>query len=163
MSWETELTPLLRTMVGDFNSEKYTDATLKKVLVAAAYQVYQEIDVENEYTISIASETISPDPMSESGFANLITIKAACIVDRGAAMNAAEEALRVDSHEHYFDSRDRARWRVDLLKKGWCFTYEESKKDFILNNKNAFLGAAILTPFRLFRRGNGYYNSAECR
>ena len=162
MAWADESVPLLRTLVGDYESTIYTSDTLTKVLVVAAYQVYQQVDTIQEYSISIANQTISPDPTNQNtkdeAFLNLFTIKAACILDQGAALNAAKDALKITSHKHSFDTTSQAKFRLDLLSKGWCATYEETKKEFLYNNKTSVIGAAVLTPFRVYYNSHGRYH-----
>jgi hypothetical protein len=161
VSWSDEAVPLLRTLVGDYSSAVYTDETLESVLIVAAYQVYQEVDTSHTYVISIASQTIVPDPTEtdppDEAFLNLFTIKAACLIDRGGAVASAREALKVVSHKHSFDTTAQAKFRLDILNKGWCVAYDEAKRDFN-NTRTGIFGAAVLTPFRLYYNAYGRNN-----
>ena len=64
MAWETDLVTILRNVIFDVDSTNYTysDNRLKEMLVVSAQLVNSEIKLDNDYTISISTTGISPDP-----------------------------------------------------------------------------------------------------
>ena len=64
MAWETDLVTILRNVIFDVDSTNYTysDERLKEMLVVSAQLVNSEIKLDNDYTISISTTGISPDP-----------------------------------------------------------------------------------------------------
>ena len=82
MSWKVDLVVMLRSLVGDLDSEKFTDERLRQVLTVGAYNVLNDADFSTDYVVSISSLSISPDPISEkdTDFSVLLVYKAACIL-----------------------------------------------------------------------------------
>jgi hypothetical protein len=149
MSWQDEAIPMLRILINDMGvTPVYSDDRLEQTLVVAAKLVYQDIDGTYDYTISIESVTISPDPTSNSddAFLNFMVLRAACIVDQStfrtkAAMEGISAALgpaslSVSGHLPGFKT---------LLQMGPCATYAEMKTEFEFGNVNIVKG--ILSPF----------------
>ena len=66
MAWETDLVTILRNVIFDVDSTNYTysDERLKEMLVVSAQLVNSEIKLDNDYTISISTTGISPDPVT---------------------------------------------------------------------------------------------------
>jgi hypothetical protein len=160
MAWDDDLTTILRVLVADTNSVTYTDDTLEQTLVVAAFQVLQQLDFAQTYTVSIANVTIVPDPTvsptKDDAFSNLVCLKAACITDRGAAITAANRAIAVRDGSSSIDLRTILEGKLKLLKQGWCAVYEEARTEY-LTTQGGEAGAAIMTPFRTIARG-GYGN-----
>ena len=53
MAWTTDLVLFVRTLIGDLDSSKYTDARLEQIISVAAYKVNDEADFNYTYTIDI--------------------------------------------------------------------------------------------------------------
>lgn len=163
MAWTDDMTTILRVLVADPASTTYTDDTLQQTLVVAAFQVIQQVTFDQAYTLSISNVTIVPDPTltatQDDSFVNLVTLKAACIVDRGAAITAANQAIFVRDGSSTIDLREILKGKLALLAKGWCAVYEEARLEF-LTNKQSVAGAAVMTPFRTVATGStqGVYN-----
>jgi hypothetical protein len=51
------------------------------------------------------------------------------------------------------DLRDAFKAQMALLKDGWCKAYEKMRDDYVLGQQGVPVGAAILSPFRLFSGG----------
>src|SRR5574339_394773 len=86
MPWQDETIPTLRILINDLDSTNYTysDDRLSQTLVVAAKLINQEVEFDNEYTISIENVTITPDPVDDGDevYVNMMILKAACIVDQ---------------------------------------------------------------------------------
>ena len=64
--WQDEMIPLVRVLIGDVSSPyTYSDDRITDLIITAAYIVNLEVAQLNDYTISIANQTISPDPVEE--------------------------------------------------------------------------------------------------
>lgn len=153
MSWTTETVVILRTMILDLDdSPRFQDSRLEQILLVAAFQVNVEADFTNDYSINIETSTLSPDPTDsgnrDDSFINLMTLKAACILDRGLASLAAGTAIYSKEFNSSLDLRGIAQARLNVLQKGgWCKVYEDALIDHSVNS-NQVAGAAILGPFR---------------
>ncbi len=159
MAWQDDMTELLRVMVNDMDTpQAYSDDKLLRVLMVGAFQVLQQLTFNNSYSISIANQTITPDPtvtaFYDPSFINLVTMKAACIIDRGAAIVAAQRAISVRDGGSAVDLRGVFQGKLALLEKGWCAVYEDARLEYQAG-KVRVAGALVMTPFRLYAQG-GY-------
>lgn len=152
MSWQTEMTTLLRFLVYDLDDvPTYTDEKLQQAITVAAQLLQNEINFRQAYTVNIGGPTISPDPTDSSllrddSFINLVTMKAACLIDdwtlrvklptAGISMRSGPEAL---------DTRGVASVYQYLKDNGYCKAFEEAKKEYVFGNNCP--GRAILGPF----------------
>lgn len=153
MPWQTELVEIVRVMADDMDEVKYTDQTLTRVIIVAAFQVLQEVSFTQEFSVDIGTSEIDPDPTesasADDSFSNLICLKAMCILDRGAAGKAAGQAIIAKENSSYFDLRDIALHRIKLLEKGWCKEYSDQKIAYEIG-QSSIAGAAVMTPFRVY-------------
>lgn len=154
MSWQAELTLILRELIDDVDCpETYTDGRLQRLIALAGQKVLAEVDITTTYTIVVGkNSTISPDPTDDVSrdnlFINLMLLKASCIIDRLETKKAADNALVVRDGESLADTRDSGKHRLALLKIGPCAEYEDAV--FAYETGNANLGVAILSPFRVY-------------
>jgi hypothetical protein len=164
MAWQTELVEILRVLINDTSdTPTYSDARLQKLLVVAAFQVVQELTFSQEFTVTVSTTTISPDPTAaatlEESFSNLVCIKAACILDRGNAGTAARSGIYVQDGRSAVDLRGMAANKMALLDKGWCAVLEDEKLEYQAGQTRV-AGAAVMTPFRAYANGP-YYTHRE--
>jgi hypothetical protein len=59
MAWKTDLVLMLRSLIGDLDRTDYTDERLKQILVAGAYNVVNDADFSEDYSVDISAVTIS--------------------------------------------------------------------------------------------------------
>jgi len=154
MAWEEEMVDLLRVMVNDYDAPRtYSDDNLQRVVAVAAFQVQREVAFATAYAVSVTDATISPDPTEGDGkddaFVNLVTQKAACIIDRGGAAIAASRAISVRDGGSAVDLRGVFAGKLALLKQGWCAVYQDSKREHV-SGMGRVAGAAVMTPFRTY-------------
>ncbi len=169
MAWQDDATEVLRVLVNDMDSpQTYSDDKLERVLVVAAFQVLLEATFSQDFVVSISNASILPDPTLGAGkdesFVNLFCLKSACIIDRGGAVAAAQRAISVRDGSSAVDLRGVFGAKLQLLEKGWCAVYEDSKLDYQAG-RSRVAGAAIVSPFRLFATGGygGYLGSDRNR
>jgi hypothetical protein len=150
MAWQDEMTTILRSLVNDMQSTTYDDDTLTQVLAVAALQVTQQLDFPQNFTVRVSLGEITPDPTDDAtrndSFVNLVTQKAACIIDHGSAIQAAQQAISVRDGTSAVDLTGILKGRLAVLKQGWCAAYEQTKLEY--RNGQGVAGAAVMTPFR---------------
>lgn len=160
MAWQDVSTEILRNLLGDTETvQTYTDAKLIRVLMVASFQTVLEVDFLQTYSIAIVAQTITPDPTNpttqDDSFVNLVTMKAACIIDHSSAVLAAARAISVRDNGAAVDLRGVFGANLQLLEKGWCAVYDDTKYKFQADRRG-IAGAAIMTPFRLYSLGDPY-------
>lgn len=154
--WQEEMTLLLRAFVNDLDATKYTDDRLEQALVVGAKLVSNELSFSQHFVADVVGVTLTPDPTvdpRDENFINLATVRTACIIDRGAASAAADQAIRVKDGASEVDLRDAFKAKLALLEKGWCAVYEEMRFQYVTNMQGPTVGAVIVSPFRLFAFG----------
>lgn len=143
MSWQDELIPVLRVYIDDLASPyTYTDGRLEQVALASAYVLLNEADLNMSYTISMSSESISPDPASDTAFINLMAMKSACFILKGELKLAQKYGISITDGPSSVSGGKR----LDAVQKA----YDDMTKRFdmfklrYLANKT---GEAVMTPF----------------
>jgi hypothetical protein len=157
ISWEMDCVELLRNLINDVaEPQRYTDDRLTRALVVAAFQVLRRADFSQDFIVDISQQLITPDPTDRDGgtndedFVNFMCLKAACIIDTGAAMLAAQSAFTAKDMVTQVDLRGVATSTLAILEKGYCSTFETLLGEYI--DGNNFVSAAVMGPFRLNAR-----------
>jgi hypothetical protein len=77
--WRTDLVLMLRSLIGDLDRAKFTDERLRQIIVVGAFNVINDADFANNYTVDVGAVTISPDPVTQkdTDFTILTLYKAA--------------------------------------------------------------------------------------
>ncbi len=168
MAWQVELIEVLRVLVNDLTETPvYSDQTLKRVLLVAGLQLSQELVFSQTYLADVVQAEFTPDPTvtasRDESFINLVCLKAACIIDRGAAATAAKQAIAVKDGSSAIDLRGVSAGKLALLAKGWCAVFEDAKLEY-QSGQVRVAGAAVMTPFRTcVSNGRGMYVIAPGR
>lgn len=161
MAWQDEMTTMLRYMLGDITEGKlvYSDDTLQNTILVGAIQVGNAVAFEMQYSASLSSGLLTPDPTFGPGkntwFMDLVTLKAASILDRTEATLAARRAIIVRDGSSAIDLSKVADAKIRLLEKGWIAAYDDAVFTYQYQRTQNISGAAIMTPFRLYAQG-GY-------
>ena len=171
MYWQAEFITLLRVLIDDLVSpQTYTDKRLTQVIAAAAQLVTTELRFPNNFKVDVQALTIEPSPVDrattrDDSFINLVTIKAACLIERGETRKAVGQGISIRDGSSAIDLRGTMDGRMKLLEKGWCSVYEETKLEYQTASVGLVAGAAIMSPFRIFAgsRDQVYYTSNEGR
>ena len=61
--WKTDIVLMLRSLIGDLDREKFTDERLRQIITVGAFNVINDADFANAYTVDVGSVSISPDPV----------------------------------------------------------------------------------------------------
>lgn len=167
MAWAETMTTLLRVYINDLDSAayRYADDRLEQVLAVAMWRTKNDEAFPAAYAVDVVNQTVSPDPTAGDGkddwFVDLSVANAACLIDRGGALLAADQALRVKDVGSEVDLRDVFKAKQAIIKEGWCATYQRLREQYRLAQSSGVVGAAIMTPFRVYagrrRLGFGLY------
>lgn len=144
--WQNLYIIVLRILIDDNSDEpKYSDSRMEDVLVVAASQVSEEARIST-YTIDITPPEITPTPIADDTFRNLVTLKAACIIDRGNLRHAAMvNGLEATCGPAKMKVLRRVDGFATLIDKGYCQAYDEALRQYIFGNVSFARG--ILSPF----------------
>src|SRR5262245_14031646 len=147
MAWDDELPIVLRVMINDLaDTPTYSDDRLTQVLVVADRLVKQALEFQVDYVVDVEDIDITSDPNApptrDDNFINLVCAQAACIIDRGAAIGAASQAIRVRDGSSEVDLRTAFQAKLALLEKGWCAVYQDMKDEYKLSQQGVVVGAA---------------------
>lgn len=154
MAWNDVMVPMLRMMIEDMDSTsyKYDDDRLEmQILLAAQLMQGGEITFPNTYTINIPVITLTPDPITlgDNVFINLVTLKAACMLDMTETRIAAEQGIDISDVGSRIALSGRAGNKIALLKNGgFCEAYKKAKQEYLLGSLAP--GMAVISPFRIF-------------
>lgn len=156
MSWQGEMTTIVRQLVYDVDPSNYTysDERLETTILVAAQLVATEIDFERQYKIDVEQCFLSPDPTSptqlasnankDDGFINLVSLKTSCIIMGSEMKTHALNAVRVSDGPSSIDMTAVANY-IKYLYQYSCEKYDEYKFNYAAGN-NA-VGKAILSPY----------------
>ena len=160
MSWQTEMTSLLRYVINDTDAttREYTDERLQNLIVTSAQLTFGVVDFPRDYTISVANSGITPDPTTgsrDNGFINLVILRAACVLAQGDYRASTNKAIVIKDGPSAVDPRGMVAAKKELIDSA-CKRYEEAEFEFRLGNSNA--GEAIIGPHRNAVYGRGGFS-----
>ena len=149
MSWQGEMSTVLRYLVDDINPAKYkyADTRIETTLLVAAQIVTLEVDFPNTYTINVEQCTLSPDPTDDTkdnAFINLVCLKAACIMVGSEIRSESGNAISIKDGPSAIDLRGVTQ-NLNLMYKDFCAKYDSLLKTYQYNN--TLVGQAILGPY----------------
>ena len=147
MGWQENSNLILRNLIWDnVDPVAYTDSRLNDVLIVAAYQIVAENKFLVSYTVDVDAVTITPDPINDVDFIYLMTLKAACMIDRGSLrLAAAINGIEARCGPAVMKVVKRMDGFSTLIDKGYCGVYEEARLQYGFGNLN--FASAILSPF----------------
>ena len=69
MSWQNEMTIIVRHLINDLDSSSYTftDSRIEESILVSSQLVLHEVDFESSYTVDVDSLTLTPDPTANTG------------------------------------------------------------------------------------------------
>ena len=149
MSWQTEMTTLLRYVINDTDATSYefTDSRLQTLIVSSAQMTLGVVDFPRDYNIDIPSTGITPDPTAanDNGFINLVVLKSACMLADGEYRTASNKGIVIRDGPSSVDARALIASKQQIASDS-CAKYEKAELEFRLGNSNA--GEAIIGPHR---------------
>jgi len=146
MPWKIDLVLMLRSIIGDLDKAKFTDERIKQILVVGAYNVLNDADFSETYTVNVAEISISPDPISESDtdFSTLTVYKSACILLGSEVKTEASNAISIKDGPSAIDLRGVTA-NLTNLYNDLCAKYDALLKTYQYNN--TLVGQAVLGPY----------------
>lgn len=156
MSWQGEMTTIVRYLISDVDSTNYTysNRRVETTVLVAAQIVLMEADFENIYTVDVEQCHLNPDPTDpttglstankDDAFINLVSLKTACMIMGSEMKTQALNAVRVSDGPSSIDYTAVAT-NIKFLYEYSCKTYEEYKFNYAAGN-NA-VGKAVLSPY----------------
>lgn len=156
MSWQGEMSTIVRHLINDVDSTNYTytDQRIETSILVSAQIVLSEVDFENTYTVDVEQCYLNPDPTDpttglatvnkDDGFINLVSLKTACLILGSEMKTQALNAVRVSDGPSSIDYTAVAA-NIKYLYEFSCKQYEEYKFNYAAGN-NA-VGKAILSPY----------------
>ncbi len=116
---------------------EYSDDRLSALAITAASFV--NMDISASYTISLCSQSISPEP--DSKFINLVSLKAACMLMRSNHTSWARNDFRVSDGPTTVDVKGIAD-KIKVAADSLCEQYEKAKLYHLFGSS----GCIISTP-----------------
>lgn len=161
MSWQGQMSTMLRHIVNDVDSSsyKFTTQRLETTLLVAAQLVATEVDFPNTYTVDVESCSLSPDPTDldtkDQDFVTLVVMKAACIMIGSEVRTEASNSISIKDGPSAIDLRGVSNTLV-VLYQDLCKKYEDAVVGYQAGGSIA--GQAILGPYSpgsdFIRRGH---------
>ena len=151
MSWQTEMVTIVRVLINDLSTTPtYSDDRLEQLIAVAAQYVQFDVNLDNKYTINIASPNITPDPTlstpKDDIFISLTSLKASCLVDQSTfRTKTALEGIRAALGPASLSVGGNLAGYKTLLSEGPCAMYEQLTLRWDISNANAI--RAIFSPF----------------
>lgn len=138
----SECLPMVRHLVDDTDETSYefSDERLSALIFVAAQYVNQ--DFFSSYSISLCSQTISPEP--DQQFINLTSLKTACILLKGVHTGWARNDFRVSDGPTTVDLKNITD-KVKQAAEDACANYERTKLNIQMGG-TVISGVVISTP-----------------
>ena len=88
MTWQTEMTLILRGLINDVNPADYTysDSRLQQSILISGQLVQTELVFDKTYEVNVIASSIIPDPTDvtkDNAFINLVCLKSAALIYGG--------------------------------------------------------------------------------
>lgn len=148
MTWQNEISRIVRFLVNDIDAVSYTDDRLEETILVAAQLLIDNIDFDNTYTVDVDSLVLSPDPteleIKDNFFINVTAMKAACIILGSEAKTLAAQSARIKDGPASIDISS-AYQSIHQLYKELCDKLDKMIIDYKAGNSVA--GQSVLTPY----------------
>ena len=172
MSWQGQMTTIVRHLVNDVDSSSYTFSTdrLETTILVAGQLMIMNVDFNNTYDINVEASSLSPDPTDtdtkDDPFIALACLRAACIIVGSEIRKESGNAISIKDGPSAIDLRGVTSTLI-VIYQDLCKKYEEALLDYRAGNSVS--GQSILGPYSpgsdYIRRGmysdnrsGGYFN-----
>jgi len=162
MTWQTDSVQIIRTLIHDVDPDTYayTDDRIEEVFVVSAYNVITDISFSIAYTITLSTCSISPDPITDTHFMNLVALKASSIILFSEYKTASNSAIKVVDGPSTIDYTAVSKNLKDLYENA-SEQYEQLKFKFNVGEGSS--GIVILTPYSPGSDFFNYRGDYRCR
>jgi hypothetical protein len=158
MSWQNEISTIIRYLVNDIDSSKYDDTRIETTALVAAQLVILEVTFKNDYIIDISNVTLSPDPTlqetRDNYFINLASLRSACIILGSEVKSEAGNAISIKDGPSSIDLRGVTA-TLSALYTDICNKYQLMVEEYKKDKFNGEYGTSILGPYS---PGSDFYN-----
>jgi hypothetical protein len=172
MSWQGQMTTVVRHLINDTDSTnyKFTDNRLETSILVAAQLVISETVFTNSYELNVEGCGLSPDPTDsatkDNNFIALVCLKTACIILGGDIRSESGNAISIKDGPSAIDLRGVTQ-TLALLYKDICEKYNNLLFAYE-SGESSEAGQAILGPYSpgsdlitrngVDHRSGGYFN-----
>ena len=150
MSWQGQMSTILRYLIDDVDSTsyKFSDERIETTLLVAAQLVTLEVDLTNTYTINVETCSLSPDPTEtdtrDNAFINLVCLKGAVVIVGSQIRVESSNSISIKDGPSAIDLRG-VTGTLTVLYKDLSEKYEKLLLDYRTGNSVA--GKSILGPY----------------
>ena len=149
MTWQTEMTPILRFLINDLDSSNYTyaDSRLQQSLLVGAQLVSTELTFNKSYEINVAASSLTPDPTTaprDDSFINLVCLKSAVIIYGGELRLAGGKSMKVVDGPSQIDT-SAMYGNYSKLYQSAMEAYNRARVNYVAGNSIG--GQCVSTPF----------------
>jgi hypothetical protein len=169
MSWQNEISVIVRHLINDTDSSsyKYDDSRIETSILVGAQLVILELTFKNDYTIDISNGLLSPDPTlqetRDNYFINLASLRTACIIIGSEVKSEAGNAIAIKDGPSSIDLRGVTA-TLSALHTDICSKYQLMVEDYKKDKFNGEYGTSILGPYSPGSDfANRQYNRTEYR
>lgn len=147
MNWQTGIVNLIRPLIGDLDGTVYSDFRILQVAIVAAYGINSKLSFNNEYTVNISVNTVTPNPfeLNDSDFNILTAYKAACIIISSEIKSQAGNSISIKDGPSAIDLTGIGR-DLRVAADSMCAQYEKLEFEYKVTG-SAGNGQAILSPY----------------
>ena len=160
--WKISMVLMLRALIGDLDSSKYTDSRLRQILAVGAYSLLTDADFSTDYSVDVAQVSITPDPVfnDDADFVVLTVYRSACLLLGSEVKTESGNAISIKDGPSTVDLRGVA-GSLMMLYRDVCTKYDDMLNSYQYNNTS--VGQAILGPYSpgswsVGSSINAYYN-----
>jgi len=150
MSWQGQMTTVVRHMINDLDSDSYTytNTRLEKAILVSVQLTLMNVDFVNTYLVNTEACTLSPDPTEtatlDNAFIALICLRTACLILGGEIRSESGNAISIKDGPSAIDLKGVTQ-TLTMLYKDLCQKYETLLLEYRAGNSVA--GVAILGPY----------------
>ena len=151
MSWQLELPILIRSLINDLSDNPtYSDERIIQLSLVAAQYTIIDIEFNNNYTVDVISQVITPDPTmlqdKDVDFIGFVALKSACLFDHSSLRTRAQlEGISTTLGPAKLDVSPGLSGYKLILEHGPCKMYEQLKTQYVIGDASRV--RAILSPF----------------
>jgi hypothetical protein len=118
MHWQNHTLKMVRYLINDVDSEnyKYSDERINSTVAVASQLVVLELDFKFSYEVDLDEETITPNPIYDTPFINLVVLKTACIIIGGEVKTEAANSISIKDGPSAIDLRGVSSTLLALYK-----------------------------------------------
>jgi hypothetical protein len=168
MSWQGEISTIVRSIINDLDSDSYTYSAerIETCILASAVMETLNVPFTNDYTISVETCTLDPDPTAaatkDDAFITLISLRTACMIIGSEIRSESGNAISIKDGPSAIDLRGVSKTLITFYRD-LCDKYEQLVLDYRAGNSIA--GQAVTGPiateneyYRPVVHRNGMFN-----